>query len=50
MKVFYEPEGLARRLAGLGWRFTVSATDSYFLYGYGEADAATERTEAVYSG
>jgi len=35
VKVFYDPEELTRKLEGLGWRFTVSPTENYFLYGCG---------------
>ena len=38
VKVFYEPEGLMRRLESLGWRFLLHATENYFLYGHGERD------------
>jgi demethylmenaquinone methyltransferase/2-methoxy-6-polyprenyl-1,4-benzoquinol methylase len=36
VKVFYEPDTLAARLESLGWRVTVQATESYFIYGFGE--------------
>ncbi len=36
VKVFYEPEELAKRLKSLGWRVTLKHTSNYFLYGYGE--------------
>ncbi|HEX8903842.1 MAG TPA: hypothetical protein VF771_03315, partial [Longimicrobiaceae bacterium] len=32
-KIFYDPAGLQARLEALGWRATVSATESFFLYG-----------------
>ncbi len=35
VKVFYQPETLAAKLAGLGWQITAQATPSYFLYGSG---------------
>ena len=35
VKVFYEPDELEARLAELGWRISVRATDSYFLHGSG---------------
>ena len=35
VKVFYRPDDLAARLAGLGWDVTVQTTPSYFLYGSG---------------
>lgn len=35
VKVFYQPEELARKLAGLGWEFDVQSTPNYFLYGSG---------------
>lgn len=34
-KVFYEPDELASRLAGMGWNISVKATESYLLYGSG---------------
>ena len=34
-KTFYRPEDLSARLGGLGWNFTVRATESYLLYGSG---------------
>jgi SAM-dependent methyltransferase len=34
-KIFYDPEDLALRLRLLGWDFTVSETEHYFLYGCG---------------
>jgi SAM-dependent methyltransferase len=34
-KIFYDPEELAFRLRTLGWDFTVSETEHYFLYGSG---------------
>jgi 2-polyprenyl-3-methyl-5-hydroxy-6-metoxy-1,4-benzoquinol methylase len=33
VKVFYEPAGLERRLAELGWRGWVRSTNRFFLYG-----------------
>ena len=36
VKVFYRPEDLAARLAALGWRAEVSATETFFLYGQAE--------------
>lgn len=41
VKVFYEPHGLAERLAALGWRADVHATDSYFLYGSATPDTSS---------
>jgi 2-polyprenyl-3-methyl-5-hydroxy-6-metoxy-1,4-benzoquinol methylase len=35
VKVFYQPETLAAKLAGLGWQMQVTATPNYFLYGSG---------------
>ena len=35
VKVFYDPTDLERRLADLGWRFSVRTTD-HLLYGFGE--------------
>lgn len=35
VKVFYQPETLAAKLADLGWQITVQATPGYFLYGSG---------------
>ncbi|MFP5406914.1 MAG: class I SAM-dependent methyltransferase [Gammaproteobacteria bacterium] len=40
-KIFYRPDALAARLAGLGWRAEVRETTTYFLYASGcRADAA----------
>lgn len=36
VKVFYQPETLASKLAGLGWQMQVTATPNYFLYGSGK--------------
>lgn len=36
VKVFYQPETLAAKLAGLGWQMQVTATANYFLYGSGK--------------
>lgn len=35
VKVFHEPEALARRLEGLGWEMQVAATGQYFYVGQG---------------
>lgn len=35
-KIFYDAEGLQRRLARLGWNAEVHQTASYFLYGWGK--------------
>ena len=35
VKVFYQPDALAARLARLGWAGTVQTTATYFLYGAG---------------
>ena len=35
IKVFYDPNELAGRLAGLGWRITMNTTQQFFLYGSG---------------
>jgi demethylmenaquinone methyltransferase/2-methoxy-6-polyprenyl-1,4-benzoquinol methylase len=35
VKLFYRPEELIARLAKLGWRVTVQATESDFIYGHG---------------
>ena len=37
VKVFYDPSGLGARLADMGWRFSVRATDKHLLYGFGES-------------
>jgi ubiquinone/menaquinone biosynthesis C-methylase UbiE len=37
VKVFYNPQELEQRLQGLGWRFRVRETASYFVYGEGES-------------
>ncbi|MDQ4127766.1 MAG: class I SAM-dependent methyltransferase [Actinomycetota bacterium] len=39
VKVFFEPAALERRLAELGWRFSVRATENHLLYGFGEPRA-----------
>jgi len=39
VKIFYDPEALAARLADLGWRFSVSRTDNHLFYGFGEPRA-----------
>ncbi len=39
VKIFYEPGDLERRLAGLGWRFSVRTTENHLLYGFGELRA-----------
>ena len=36
VKIFYEPAALERRLADLGWRFSVRKTENHLLYGLGE--------------
>ena len=36
VKVFYQSEMLAAKLAGLGWQMQVTATPNYFLYGSGK--------------
>lgn len=33
VKVFYDPDDLARRLGDLGWRAHVTGTSQYFIYG-----------------
>ena len=35
VKVFYQPDDLAARLAALGWDVAVQTTPTYFLYGTG---------------
>ncbi len=35
IKVFYQPEELAKRLKELGWEFSVKSTEHYFLFGSG---------------
>jgi demethylmenaquinone methyltransferase/2-methoxy-6-polyprenyl-1,4-benzoquinol methylase len=35
VKIYYEPERLRQRLAGLGWAVEVRATPEFFLYGFG---------------
>ena len=35
VKVFYRPETLVAKLAGLGWQMKITATRNYFLYGFG---------------
>jgi demethylmenaquinone methyltransferase/2-methoxy-6-polyprenyl-1,4-benzoquinol methylase len=34
VKIFYEPLPLKQKLAGLGWKGWVRATDHYFIYGH----------------
>jgi demethylmenaquinone methyltransferase/2-methoxy-6-polyprenyl-1,4-benzoquinol methylase len=34
-KIFYDPIGLTARLQQLGWEFTITETEHYFLYGFG---------------
>ena len=36
VKIFYDPQDLERRLADLGWRFSVRQTENHLLYGFGE--------------
>ena len=36
IKIFYQPQPLTERLAGLGWRFEIAETDHHFIYGQGE--------------
>jgi demethylmenaquinone methyltransferase/2-methoxy-6-polyprenyl-1,4-benzoquinol methylase len=43
LKVFYDPDELANRLADLGWNAQVRRTPTYFLYGFG---AASHRPDA----
>lgn len=50
VKVFYQPENLARRLAGLGWRFQIDQTPSYFIYGSGSRAAHTAGAPACVPG
>jgi SAM-dependent methyltransferase len=33
VKIYYDPEGLERRLAGMGWNGWVRRTEKFFLYG-----------------
>lgn len=35
VKIYYQPEDLTRKLAGMGWDFHISQTASYFIYGSG---------------
>jgi demethylmenaquinone methyltransferase/2-methoxy-6-polyprenyl-1,4-benzoquinol methylase len=35
VKVYYEPDDLAKRLSGLGWDVEVRATDWFLYYGWG---------------
>ncbi len=46
VKIFYEPATLERRLADLGWRFSVRTTENHLLYGFGEP-LRDERIQAV---
>ena len=39
VKIFYDPAALERRLADLGWRFSVRTTQNHLLYGFGEPRA-----------
>ncbi len=36
VKIFYDPADLERRLADLGWRFSVRTTQNHLLYNFGE--------------
>lgn len=36
VKLYHQPEQLRRRLAELGWRFTFTATEHFFYFGWGE--------------
>ncbi len=36
VKIFYDPGDLERRLAELGWCFSVRTTENHLLYGFGE--------------
>lgn len=42
IKVFHDPQELARRLAGLGWSFEIGATPRYFIHGAGSRSADTD--------
>ena len=35
VKIFHDPTTLERRLADLGWRFSVRTTENHLLYGFG---------------
>jgi SAM-dependent methyltransferase len=39
VKIFYNPAALERRLADLGWRFSVRTTQNHLLYGFVEPRA-----------
>jgi SAM-dependent methyltransferase len=39
VKIFYDPTDLERRLADLGWHFSVRTTQNHLLYGFGEPRA-----------
>jgi protein-L-isoaspartate O-methyltransferase len=39
VKIFYDPADLERRLADLGWRFSMRTTRNHLLYGFGEPRA-----------
>jgi hypothetical protein len=39
VKIFYDPAALERRLADLGWRFSVRTTQNHLFYGFGEPRA-----------
>jgi ubiquinone/menaquinone biosynthesis C-methylase UbiE len=37
-KIFYQPEELQQRLARLGWKIQVNATERYFIHGQGSCE------------
>ncbi len=39
VKIFYDPDDLAARLADIGWRLCVRRTENHLLYGFGEPRA-----------
>ena len=39
VKIFYEPQPLAARLAGLGWQFEIAETNLHFIYGSGSVES-----------
>jgi hypothetical protein len=36
VKIYYEPAELEEKLAALGWRASITATDRFFVAGYAE--------------
>ena len=43
VKVYYEPEELVERLAGLGWEADIRETEEFFVYGWGRRHSGRVR-------